>query len=103
MTLKNQFQESTIFSSIFHSVLYLQKYLNVTQRWKNPVNIVEKLNWRSPAYYSFNVQVIQAKLEEAESDIAEAKTELEAARLVRRNRMEYDSMAKSIAAFPSRY
>ena len=49
------------------------------------------------------VQVIQAKLEEAESDIAEAKTELEAARLVRRNRMEYDSMAKSIAAFPSRY
>ena len=52
--------------------------------------------------FSFDIQVIQAKLEEAESDIAEAKTELEAARLVRRNRMEYDSMAKSIAAYPSR-
>ena len=47
-------------------------------------------------------QVIQSKLKEAESDIAEAKSELEQARLVRRNRMEYDAVAKTIQAYPSR-
>jgi len=64
--------------------------------------LVQEMNEREAKNYENLLGVIQAKLEEAESDIAEAKTELEAARLVRRNRMEYDSMAKSIAAFPSR-
>merc|ERR1712241_1293242 len=64
--------------------------------------LVQEMNEREAKNYENLLGVIQAKLEEAESDIAEAKTELEAARLVRRNRMEYDSMAKSITAFPSR-
>merc|ERR1719376_1788450 len=42
------------------------------------------------------------EMNEAEAGIQEAKKELEQARLVRRNRMEYDAMAKQINKYPSR-
>lgn len=64
--------------------------------------LVQEMNEREANNYEHILEVIQTKLEEAEKDITEAKSELDQARLVRRNRMEYDSMAKTIQAFPSR-
>jgi len=64
--------------------------------------LVQEMNERESNNYEHLLEVIQSKLEEAEKDITEAKSDLEQARLVRRNRMEYDSMAKTIQAFPSR-
>jgi len=64
--------------------------------------LVQEMNEREAKNYENILEVIQTKLEEAEKDITEAKIDLDKARLVRRNRMEYDSMAKTIQAFPSR-
>jgi len=64
--------------------------------------LVQEMNEREANNYESILEGIQSKLEEAEKDIIEAKRELDQARLVRRNRMEYDSMAKTIQAFPSR-
>jgi len=64
--------------------------------------LVQEMNIRETNNYEQILEVIQSKLEEAEKDIVEAKSELDRARIVRRNRMEYDSMAKTIQAFPSR-
>ena len=45
---------------------------------------------------------IEAGIEDAKREIAEAKTDLAVARKARRNKMEYDALAKVISKFPKK-
>ena len=53
--------------------------------------------------YEKLVERIRAEVEQAEKEINETKIELEKARKIRRNRMEYDAMAKVIFISFKRY
>jgi len=64
--------------------------------------LVQEMNVAEAGNYEQLLTTIQTKINQAEADIQEAKKELEQARLVRRNRMEYDAMAKQINKYPSR-
>ena len=64
--------------------------------------LVQEMNNKEAVNYEQLLEKIQSKITEAEADILEAKKELEQARLIRRNRMEYDAMAKQISKYPSR-
>lgn len=64
--------------------------------------LVQEMNVQEATNYEQLLGKIQTKIAEADADIQEAKKELEQARLIRKNRMEYDAMAKQINQYPSR-
>ena len=55
---------------------------------------VQKMNEREADTYEQLFERIRSEIEQAEKEIFETKIELEQARKIRRNRMEYDAMAK---------
>ena len=58
--------------------------------------LVQAMNVREAHTYDQLFERIRSEVEQAEKEIRETKVELEKARKVRRNRMEYDAMAKVI-------
>ena len=52
------------------------------------------MNEREANTYEELFERIRSEIEQAEKEINETKVELEEARKIRRNRMEYDAMAK---------
>ena len=54
------------------------------------------MNEREANTYEELFERIRSDIEQAEKEINETKVELERARKIRRNRMEYDAMAKVI-------
>ena len=52
------------------------------------------MNEREADTYEQLFERIRSEIEQAEKEIFETKIELEQARKIRRNRMEYDAMAK---------
>lgn len=64
--------------------------------------LVQAMNEREANTYEELFERIRSEIEEAENEINETKVELEEARKIRRNRMEYDAMAKQINAYPTR-
>lgn len=63
---------------------------------------VQKMNEREADTYEQLFERIRSEIEQAEKEIFETKIELEQARKIRRNRMEYDAMAKQINVYPTR-
>ena len=58
--------------------------------------LVQAMNEREANTYEQLFERIRSDIEQAEKEINETKIELEQARKIRRNRMEYDAMAKVI-------
>ena len=58
--------------------------------------LVQAMNEREANTYEELFERIRSDIEQAEKEINETKVELERARKIRRNRMEYDAMAKVI-------
>ena len=54
------------------------------------------MNAREADTYEQLFERIRSEIDQAEKEINETKIELEKARKIRRNRMEYDAMAKVI-------
>ena len=64
--------------------------------------LVQEMNIKEASNYEGILEKIKTQIESAEADIVEAKKELQEARHIRKNRMEYDAMAKQINQYPSR-
>jgi len=64
--------------------------------------LVQAMNEREANTYEELFERIRSEIEHAEKEINETKIELEKAKKIRRNKMEYDAMAKQINLYPSR-
>ncbi|XP_048243149.1 THO complex subunit 7 homolog [Haliotis cracherodii] len=64
--------------------------------------LVYEMNLREQEHYDQLSKDIEKKIKSATSQIAECKTELQQAKRIRKNRQEYDSLAKVIQKHPDR-
>merc|ERR1712109_387892 len=64
--------------------------------------LVQAMNEREANTYEQLFEKIRSEIEHAEKEINETKIELDKAKKIRRNKMEYDAMAKQINLYPSR-
>ncbi|KAJ3090395.1 THO complex subunit 7 [Quaeritorhiza haematococci] len=64
--------------------------------------LVHDMNVREVKHYEDEQFQIEQEIQEAKADIENLKLELEEAQRQRRNKMEYDSMAKTINKYPTR-
>merc|ERR1719412_2026139 len=80
----------------------LMAQLLLCESTNKKAKIVQKINTEEAHNYDSLVCKIEEKIESASKDIEEVEREVEEAKKVRRNRLEYDALASEISLIPDR-